>query len=362
MQVVQQLLRPVSNIAGRAWSGYVSALKARPILVNTVSGAFVTFAGDIIAQKITIHDNMERLEEARPAGAAAEPAGPASAGHGAPLLEWDPLRTLGLAVWGATGGPMTYWFRYLDKQPIDAYRSVMQRVAPASLARCIVPGGVGAAALKGGHYAGAVVWKVLVHQVAAVPVLNTLFFGWITAFAFSLRGHEVWRARRDAEVAAAGAAATRAGAGAEESREPSAMERHLHHLGAVLSPSQVHYTSPPAAYGIGIAEGVGRAGIEGPWALASEYLHHPSAALKVAPGDVEATAFDAVASASGAPTTSSTAPPAYPIMDEFLSTWAVRARTDAVSVSIRSFFVLGPPQIINQYYVPGDFRVRRLQP
>lgn len=103
------------------WYGRV--VKARPISVNTVTAGGIAFLGDLVAQGI---------EEER---------------------QWDRHRSLVMLGWGLgpSGAPMYFWFRFLDR---------WGAASPAALS---------------------VFRRVGLNQVTMAPLMNSLFFGYITA-------------------------------------------------------------------------------------------------------------------------------------------------------------------------------------
>lgn len=356
-------------------------LKTKPISTNSATSLVVAGLGDMLAQKITSHQvEQERNSKALQIGEKSNSIDDdCEHNHD----DWDNFRTFRMAVWGyLTGGPVSIWFRYLDAGPVSAYVRLMHKIAPASITACTVPGAVGTASLLGKHYLGAVVWKVLAHHFFMVPILNTAFFGWVTACSFSEMYLDAVRKEEQAITAD-----TTTSTSASISTSTSTSTSTSAAVAAALIPMQLSSSSSsllPSSSPLARDGGMHKF-----WARIQTYfaaayapdvnvnpvlyqLYHPASLLYIDRDDAEAVAIThphRLYADSTTPTTAMTASPsaspsaaavAYPTMNQFLSTWWQRTKTDAMMVSIRSFFILGPPQVFNQYYIPVDFRVRTL--
>uniref|UniRef100_A0A7S3CVP4 Uncharacterized protein n=1 Tax=Palpitomonas bilix TaxID=652834 RepID=A0A7S3CVP4_9EUKA len=123
----------LSRTASRAWGRYSQWLGDKPLSANIWTSGVIVGVGDYFAQSI-------EQESIRP-----------------DTKNWT--RVIALSSWGfVTGGPMYYWYRYLDK------------LWPP----------------KGLSSVGAVLKKTFGNQVVMAPLMNTLFFIYATSVSRSV--------------------------------------------------------------------------------------------------------------------------------------------------------------------------------
>lgn len=117
---------------------YANAIKTRPILTNTISGAITAALGDIGAQYI--EKNNAHTDEMSNS------------------WKYKPERTITNAIFGMTfaGAPIVYWYRYINRLfPGDSFRSAVS--------------------------------KVILNQLTWAPMINVCYFTYVTTILHSQR-------------------------------------------------------------------------------------------------------------------------------------------------------------------------------